>query len=98
MKKNSKTTDLSRKEPQRSCLACRTKKPKRELIRFIEGADGLPEYDPSMKKNGRGAYVCRDFRCFEKALKTGAFQRAFKNSFTADPASYRELFESLKQD
>ena len=81
----------------RSCLACRTKRPKKELIRFIPGPDGLPEYDPTQKKNGRGGYVCNSAECFEKAVKTGAFQRAFKNHFVMDPASYEELFRKLTE-
>ena len=28
--------------------------------------------------NGRGAYICKDTECLKKAIKTKAFNRAFK--------------------
>lgn len=62
--------------PERTCVGCRTKKEKEELIRFhafqgsLRAALGAEE--------GRGVYLCPSLRCAEAALKKHAFQRALK--------------------
>ena len=45
--------------PERMCVACRRRRPKRELLRVVLTPEG-PVIDPSGKKPGRGAYVCPD--------------------------------------
>ncbi len=72
--------------PERSCVACRTKRPKRELIRIVRTPDGRVEVDESGKRNGRGAYLCRQRRCWERALKRGSLARALRTSITAEMA------------
>jgi predicted RNA-binding protein YlxR (DUF448 family) len=54
--------------PQRSCVACRRVKPKRELIRVVRAPDGRVLVDETGKANGRGAYLCRDRACWEKGI------------------------------
>ena len=54
--------------PQRTCIACCQVKSKRELIRVVRAPDGNVSVDESGKANGRGAYLCRDRVCWEKAV------------------------------
>jgi len=54
--------------PQRTCVACRQVKSKRELIRVVRVLDGRVLVDETGKANGRGAYLCRDRACWEKAV------------------------------
>ncbi len=54
--------------PQRTCVACRQMKSKRELIRVVRAPDGNVFVDESGKANGRGAYLCRDLACWEKVV------------------------------
>lgn len=54
--------------PQRTCVACRQVKSKRELIRVVRAPDGKVFVDETGKANGRGAYLCRDRACWEKAV------------------------------
>jgi predicted RNA-binding protein YlxR (DUF448 family) len=61
----------------RQCLGCRAMKPKAELIRTVKSPDGVISTDPEKKKPGRGAYLCRDAACLNKALKSKALSRAF---------------------
>ena len=42
---------------------CREKKDKRQLIRIVRTPDGKVEFDPTSKKNGRGAYLCTKEDC-----------------------------------
>jgi uncharacterized protein len=60
--------------PQRTCVACRQIKPKRELIRIVRTPDGSIRVDETGKANGRGVYLCRKRACWEKAL--GNMRRA----------------------
>jgi predicted RNA-binding protein YlxR (DUF448 family) len=47
------------KVPVRTCIGCKCKKPKKEMIRIIKTPDGKIEIDRTGKKSGRGAYICR---------------------------------------
>ncbi|MEO5918926.1 MAG: YlxR family protein [Candidatus Limnocylindrales bacterium] len=64
--------------PERSCVACRTARPKLELIRIVRSPSGLVTVDPSGRQNGRGAYVCRDRHCITNAIHRGALSRALE--------------------
>lgn len=55
--------------PERTCVACRTSKPKRELLRIVRTPLGHIELDPGGKKSGRGAYLCARRSCWQTALK-----------------------------
>ncbi|BDF58388.1 hypothetical protein CE91St36_12050 [Christensenellaceae bacterium] len=59
-----------RRAPARMCIACRQSKPKQELIRIIRERDGRFTLDATGKRQGgRGAYICADAACVEKAKK-----------------------------
>ncbi len=64
--------------PQRTCVACRDKDAKRTLVRLVRTTDGTVEIDPTGKRNGRGAYLCTQRSCWEKALATPVLSRALK--------------------
>lgn len=66
-----------RKIPLRMCLGCQEMKPKKELLRIVKTAEGVLEFDPTSKKNGRGAYVCAHPECLSKALKYRRLEKAF---------------------
>lgn len=52
-------------------------KEKRTLIRVVRNQEGQVSVDPSGRMNGRGAYLCKEPACFEKARKARAFNREF---------------------
>ncbi len=60
--------------PMRRCIGCMESKEKHQLIR-ISGYQGQVSVDPTGKAKGRGAYLCPDVRCFEKARKKRAIAR-----------------------
>ena len=64
--------------PYRTCLGCRQRKLKRELVRLVRRADGTVSRDPTGAAPGRGAYVCADAACAERALKAGRLSHAFR--------------------
>jgi uncharacterized protein len=81
-----------RKLPQRTCIACRTPRPKRELVRVVRTLDGAVEVDPTGKKNGRGAYLCRQRSCWDVGLKRGALERALKQAVPAESRAGLEAY------
>ena len=86
----------AKKVPVRQCLGCREHKPKRELIRIVRSPEGQVSLDRSGKMNGRGAYLCHDPECLQRAVKTRALERAFG---TAVPAEVLDrLSRELEQD
>ena len=66
-----------KKIPQRQCVGCREMKDKKALLRVVKAPDGTVSLDFGGKKPGRGAYVCHDVACLQKARKTRALERAF---------------------
>ena len=64
--------------PRRMCVACRQHDAKRGLIRIVRTPEDAVALDPTGRRNGRGAYLCHQPACWEKALKTGILARALK--------------------
>lgn len=64
--------------PLRTCVVCREKEAKRTFTRIVRTPDGSVEIDPTGKKNGRGAYLCTRFACWERAASGTALDRALK--------------------
>ena len=69
---------MQKKIPQRQCIGCRERKAKREMIRVVRMTDGTVTLDFSGKCNGRGAYICPDPVCLQKARKAGALERSLE--------------------
>jgi predicted RNA-binding protein YlxR (DUF448 family) len=64
--------------PERTCIACKNTRAKKELIRLVLTNDNLVEIDLSGKKNGRGAYLCPEYPCWEQGLKKNRLDYALK--------------------
>ncbi|NMP21830.1 RNase P modulator RnpM [Sulfobacillus harzensis] len=68
----------TKKVPMRTCVACQTTRPKKELIRVVRQVDGSLMIDRRGKVSGRGAYLCPSLACVEQALKTRRLERALE--------------------
>jgi predicted RNA-binding protein YlxR (DUF448 family) len=75
---------LNKHVPQRMCAVCRTREAKRAMTRVVRLAAGGIELDPSGKRSGRGAYLCDDPACWEKAATTGILEKALRTSLDAE--------------
>jgi len=60
----------------RTCVACRTARQKRDLVRVVRTPDGRVLLDETGRLAGRGAYLCADGSCWRNALDKGTVQRA----------------------
>jgi len=81
-----------RKIPLRRCTGCREMKGKKEMLRIVRDPEGAYSIDRTSKKSGRGAYVCPNSACFEKAYKTKGLDRSFGSAVPA------EVYEKLKDE
>lgn len=70
--------------PQRTCVACGTVRPKRELVRIVHTPEGEVLVDETGKRSGRGAYLCPTPACWETALSGRLLNRALRSSLTED--------------
>ena len=69
---------MQKKIPQRQCMGCRERRPKREMIRVVRSPEGSVSLDFGGKMNGRGAYICPDMECLKKALRSKALDRSLE--------------------
>lgn len=63
--------------PQRTCVICRQKFDKRHLTRLVRTEDGV-FLDTSGKRDGRGAYICDNTECRNRAISTDILNKALR--------------------
>ncbi|NLJ24342.1 MAG: YlxR family protein [Firmicutes bacterium] len=85
-----------RKIPQRTCIGCRTVRPKRDLVRIVRTPEGDVLLDFTGKRSGRGAYVCTDESCVEQAFRKKQLERAL--DITISPEVIDRLRDELGRD
>mgnify|MGYP001225615206 CR=1 FL=1 len=61
---------------------CRTTADKRRLTRIVRTPDEGVHVDPTGKRNGRGAYLCDQMTCWDRALAGDALERALRTTLT----------------
>lgn len=81
-----------KKIPLRKCTGCQEMKNKKELIRIVRSDDGIYSIDSVGKKSGRGAYICSNIDCLERAKKTKGLERSFKSSIPD------EVYDQLRNE
>ncbi|MBS4804339.1 MAG: YlxR family protein [Clostridium sp.] len=81
-----------KKIPLRMCTGCMEMKPKKELIRVVKSPEGEVSVDLTGKKSGRGAYVCKNEECLEKAFKAKRLSR------NLDTQISEEVYNKLREE
>ncbi len=85
-----------KKIPMRRCNGCNGQKPKNELIRVVKSPEGVISLDLKGKASGRGAYICNDLTCLQKARKSRRIDRTFEITIPDDV--YNNLEEQIKNN
>ena len=80
---------MNKKIPMRQCVGCGEMKAKKDMVRVIKTTEEEILLDTTGKKNGRGAYICHDLECLNKAAKNRGLERSLK---TAVP---KEIIDTL---
>ncbi len=83
---------MAKQIPTRQCIGCREMKAKNELVRIIRTPEGDICLDKTGKKNGRGAYLCFNMDCYQKAVKSKGIERSLK---VAIP---NEIYEAIGKE
>lgn len=83
---------MEKKVPLRKCLGCDEMIGKKGLLRIVRSKEGEISLDLTGKKSGRGAYICKDPQCFEKARKRKALERSLKCKIPD------EVYDRLRQE
>ena len=76
----------------RQCMGCNEHKPKAELLRVVRSPDGAVSLDFTGKKSGRGAYICREVKCLQKARKSRRLERVLECSIPD------EVYDAMEQE
>ncbi len=79
-----------KRQPQRTCMGCNTKKDKKDLIRIVKNKENEISIDRTGKKEGRGAYLCDDIQCLEKVIKSKRLERVLDTKIS------NEIYENLR--
>ena len=82
----------------RTCVGCRQRAAKRELLRVVAGDRGpglevLP--DPAGRAPGRGAHLHPTTECFELALRRRAFPRALRSRVALATTAVEDYVRSM---
>jgi len=84
---------MNKKIPLRQCVGCGEMKSKKEMLRILKKADTNEiVLDVSGKKNGRGAYICRNRDCLMKAIRNKGLERSIKTGIP------QEVYLSLEKE
>lgn len=83
---------MNKKIPLRLCVGCKEMKPKKEMMRVIKSNEGEIFLDTTGKKNGRGAYICKQVECLEKAFSNHGLERSLKLNIP------KETMENLSKE
>ena len=74
----------TRKIPLRSCVVTGEKLDKRDLLRIVKNKEGEVRVDLTGKMNGRGAYIKRDVKVLDEALKKKSLERKLECNISAE--------------
>lgn len=69
---------MNKKSPMRMCVGCHEMREKRDMIRVLKTSDGTFCIDAAGRKNGRGAYLCKNPECLALAVRNHGLERSFK--------------------
>lgn len=76
--------------PQRKCIGCNEVKNKKDLIRIVKNKAGEINIDKTGKLEGRGAYICDNIECLEKAIKAKRLEKIFETKID------NEIYDKLR--
>ena len=85
-----------KKIPMRKCNGCGEQKPKKELVRIVKSPDGEVSLDLTGKASGRGAYICNNADCLQKARKSHRIDKAFEIAIPDEV--YEQMLTEISKD
>jgi hypothetical protein len=86
---------LQKRSPIRKCVGCGARRDKIELLRIVNNKGDIL-VDPGGKIPGRGAYLCPNIECLDKAVKKDSLKNALKIEISDE--IYEQISEEIKHD
>ena len=83
-----------KKIPMRKCIGCMESRAKKELCRIVKTKEGKINVDYTGKTEGRGAYICYQVECLDKARKNRRLEKEF--SMKIEDYIYEELRRGIE--
>ena len=83
---------MAKKIPVRQCIGCGEMKNKKDMMRILRTPEEEIILDLTGKKNGRGAYLCKQSECLKLARKNKGLERSFKMQIP------REVYDALQKE
>ncbi len=83
---------MAKKIPVRQCIGCGEMKNKKDMMRILRTPEEEIILDLTGKKNGRGAYLCKQSECLKLARKNKGLERSFKMSIQS------QVYDKLEEE
>ncbi|WP_128772812.1 YlxR family protein [Actinomyces oricola] len=83
-------------QPERTCIGCRGKAPRAQLLRLTMTTSGELAVDARATAPGRGAWIHPDPACLDLAERRRAFRRALRTSGSPDATPVRSWLTSRR--
>lgn len=81
----------TRKIPLRTCVVTGEKLDKRDMLRIVRDKDFNVKVDLTGKMNGRGAYIKRDVKVLDEAIKKKSLERKLECSIS------NEVYDEIRK-
>ena len=86
---------VTKQLPLRKCVACNQMLEKDKMFRIARTPEGII-IDKSYKAQGRGAYVCKDIKCIDMAIRKKSFNRSLRQAIPTEVLN--NLYMELEND
>ena len=83
---------MNKKVPMRQCVGCGEMKAKQEMMRVLKTSEDNIVLDVTGRRNGRGAYLCKNMDFLQKARKNKGIERSLKKVIPA------EVYDNLEKE
>lgn len=86
---------MQNRSPIRKCVGCGARRDKIELLRVVNNKGDIL-VDPGGRTPGRGAYLCPNLDCLDKAVEKDSLKKALKIEISDE--IYEQISEEIKHD
>jgi len=82
----------------RSCIICISKSPKRDLVRIVSSSTDGILIDKTGKYSGRGAYLCKNAKCWDLAQNGAKLSKALRMELSMEMLAQLTEYSSMIQE
>ena len=86
---------MQSRSPISKCVGCGARRDKIELLRVVNNKGDIL-IDPGERITGRGAYLCPNMDCLDKAVEKDSLKKALKIEISDE--IYEQISEEIKHD